>query len=196
MNHWIEHDADGRILLAASCEMEPPAMYGGTVVAVAAEVDAGRALFLDGEVVDVGVAPSMLHVIDPATQSWRVPGKTPLQAAQDEKWTEMRTERDNRETGGFPHAGKVFDSDPVSVQRISGAAQAAQLALATSAPFAITWVCQDNSTIDLDAAGMVGVMVALVEYAGALHATARTLRTAIYDAAATLESVAAVAWPA
>jgi hypothetical protein len=70
MNHWIEHDANGRILLAASCELEPPAVYGGTVVAVAAEVDAGRALFLDGTVVDVGVAPSSLHVLDPATQSW------------------------------------------------------------------------------------------------------------------------------
>lgn len=70
MKHWIEHAADGRLLGAATCPDAPPAMRGGTVVEVPFEVDAARALYLDGEIVVLDPPPSALHVIDPATQSW------------------------------------------------------------------------------------------------------------------------------
>jgi hypothetical protein len=70
MNHWIEYSADGRILSSARCHDEPPSMYGGTVLSVQHKVDARRSLYLNGEVVDVGQAPSPFHRINPATRSW------------------------------------------------------------------------------------------------------------------------------
>jgi hypothetical protein len=99
-----------------------------------------------------------------------------------------------RETQGFPYLGKVFDSDPRSVQRISVAVAAAQAALGAGAPFSIDWTCADNSTITMDGQQMAALPVAFAIWGDALHQQAKALRAQI-EAATTVEDVQAVAWP-
>lgn len=190
---YLEVAPDGRIIAAS--ESEITALNGGEVVQVDGAVDPLSSLYIDGEVLDVGPRPSFRHVMSPAARSWVVPGTTPLQLAQQAKWDAVKAERDRLETAGFPYLGKWIDSDARSVQRITGAVQSAQAALAAGAPFEIGWTCADNSVIELDGQQMLGMTVALAEHANGLHVTARGLRALIYAVDATESSVAAVAWP-
>ena len=99
-----------------------------------------------------------------------------LAAAKAAKLAAINAERDRREREGFPYLGKVLDSNPRSVQRITAAALAAQAALAAGQPFSLDWTCADNSTLTLDAAGMIGMPVALARHAAVLHDHARALK--------------------
>ncbi|RCW73798.1 DUF4376 domain-containing protein [Pseudorhodoferax soli] len=194
MSYWVEHDG-GLVLLAMSGGGEPHAQMGGTVAEVEALCDPAQCLYLDGEVLDLGPAPSFRHVRDAEMRAWVVPGVSALALAQDAKWAEIKAERNRLETAGFPYMGKVVDSDAESALRITGATSAAQAALAIGAPFSIDWTCQDNTVLALDASQMVGMLVALAQHADHLHQVSRTLRAAIYAEDATEASVAAVAWP-
>lgn len=106
------------------------------------------------------------------------------------KRAEINTARDRAEQGGFEYLGKVFDSDPISCQRISTAAQA--MALAPDGT-TITWTCQDNSTIDLTAQELVGLVVALGTWSNACHEKATALKAKI-EAAQTAEELELITW--
>lgn len=95
------------------------------------------------------------------------------------KRAEINQARDAAEQGGFEYMGKVFDSDQVSAQRISMAAQA--MALAPDGT-TITWTCQDNSTIDLTAQELVGLVVALAQHSNTCHEKATALKAKIEEA--------------
>jgi len=201
MKNWIEHAPSGRIYFSGRGSELPVAgdHEDGILVETEQVVDVARSLYVDGSVLDLGERPSPMHVIDVAARAWALwtpPGSTPLQVAQDAKWAEIKAERDRLETAGFPYFGKWIDSDARSVQRITGAVQSAQAALAAGAAFEIGWTCSDNSVIELDGQEMLGMTVALAAHANDLHVTARGLRALIYAEDATEASVAAVAWPA
>lgn len=115
-------------------------------------------------------------------------------AAKEAKRSEINRLRDQKETEGFPYMGKVIDSHERAAARIFGAVQAAQAALSANQPFSIDWTCADNSILTLDAQGMIGMSVAMAEYANALHETARTLKSQV-DAATTQAELDAVEWP-
>ena len=103
----------------------------------------------------------------------------PLEELKEAKRAEINTARDQAEQGGFEYMGKVFDSDQVSAQRISMAAQAMALADDTAT---ITWTCQDNSTIDLTAQELVGLVVALAQHSNTCHEKATALKAKIEEA--------------
>ncbi len=129
-------------------------------------------------------------------QKWKAADAPPvrtLQEVKNDKRQQINSIRDNLEQGGFPYMDKTIDSNPVSVQRITVAVQAAQAAAGVGQPFAIDWTCQDNSLLSLDAIGMMGMPVALALFAKALHETARA-RKDLIDAATTVAEVEAVAW--
>lgn len=110
----------------------------------------------------------------------------------------INAERDRREELGFPYRGKWFDSTPRSVQRITAAALAVQAVLATGQPYSVDWTCADNSTLILDAAGVVGIPVALAQHAAALHDHARVLKAAVAAAGSEADLVAIdiqAGWP-
>lgn len=112
--------------------------------------------------------------------------------------TAINTRRDSLEESGFPYLDKQIDSDPRSVQRISTAVQAAQAAVGAGQPFSIDWTCADDSTLTLDAAGMMGMPVALAMHANAIHQHARALKSAVEAAtsSADLEAIDITAgWP-
>lgn len=118
-------------------------------------------------------------VINPDT--WiieAIPAPT-LKEVKDQKRAEINAARDQAEQGGFEYMGKVFDSDQVSAQRISMAAQA--MALAPDGT-TITWTCQDNSTIDLTAQELVGLVVALAQHSNTCHEKATALKAKIEEA--------------
>ena len=95
------------------------------------------------------------------------------------KREEINKARDEAEQGGFEYMNKIFDSDQVSAQRISMAAQAMALAPEGTT---ITWTCQDNTTIDLTAQELVGLVVALAEWSNTCHKKATALKVKIEEA--------------
>lgn len=129
-------------------------------------------------------------------QRWKAAGTPPqrtLEQIKLDKRNQINSKRDNLEQSGFPYQDKIIDSNPVSVQRITVAVQAAQAALGAGQPFAIEWTCQDNSILALDAVGMMGMPVAMAIFAKDLHETARAKKDLI-DAAETVGEVEAVTW--
>lgn len=113
-----------------------------------------------------------------------VPPRWPnLPTARADIWAACRLRRDAIEAAGFPYLGHQLDSDPRAVQRINTAVQAAQAALQGGQPFAIGWTCMDGHILDLDAAGMIGMPVALAMHANALHLVARQFKARIAAAA-------------
>lgn len=124
---------------------------------------------------------------------WYLLGYAPKKTLEElklAKRAEINQARDNAEQGGFEYMGKVFDSDQVSAQRISMAAQAMALAPEGTT---ITWTCQDNTTIDLTAQELVGLVVALAEWSNTCHQKATALKAQI-DAAKTAEELEKITW--
>ncbi len=117
-----------------------------------------------------------------------------IEELKTRKWNSVRIERDRLEQAGVPYLGKILDSDTVSVQRIAIAVQAAQAAIAANVPFTLAWTMQDNTAVEMDAAQVVGMSVALAQYSDGLHQTARALREQI-EAAETVEELANIKWP-
>lgn len=129
-------------------------------------------------------------VINPDT--WiieAIPAPT-LKEVKDQKRAEINAARDQAEQGGFEYMGKVFDSDQVSAQRISMAAQAMALADDTAT---ITWTCQDNTTIDLNKTQLIGMVAALAAWSNTCHQKATALKAQI-DAAETAEELEKITW--
>lgn len=121
----------------------------------------------------------------------------PCATLEEEKaaaWKNIKAERNRREQAGVPYLGKVIDSDPTSVQRISIAVQAAQAAIGAGQDLSLDWTCQDNSVLTMTAEQVVGMSVVLAQYSTGLHQIARELREQI-EAATTAEEVQAVKWP-
>ena len=118
-------------------------------------------------------------VINPDTRIIEAIPAPTLKEVKDQKRAEINAARDQAEQGGFEYMGKVFDSDQVSAQRISMAAQA--MALAPDGT-TITWTCQDNSTIDLTAQELVGLVVALAQHSNTCHEKATALKAKIEEA--------------
>lgn len=113
-----------------------------------------------------------------------------LNELKEAKRAEINQARDEAEQGGFEYMGKVFDSDPISCQRISMAAQAMALVDDIAK---ITWTCQDNTTIDLNKTQIAGVVVALAEWSNTCHQKATALKAQI-DAAKTAEELEKITW--
>jgi hypothetical protein len=181
-------NAHGQIVMRGHT-LDLPQISGCRAFAEKAPEDSYRG----GDVwVQMPAKPSDAHIFDWSTKAWIDPRTLADMKAQ--RWAEMKRHRNLLEASSFPYLGKRLDSDARSVARINTAVQAAQAALATGEPFAITWTCADNTTLALDSAGMLGAPVALALYADQLHQTCKTLRSQI-DAATTPAQVQAVAWP-
>lgn len=101
--------------------------------------------------------------------------------------------RDAEITGGFTYLDKPIDSDRDSIMSITGAGVAALAAKSAGLPYSVTWTCADDSTIVLDADGVLGMVVALAMFADAQHAKARPLKDAIKNAK-TPDDLGKVVW--
>lgn len=113
-----------------------------------------------------------------------------LDELKSQKRAEINSARDRTEQGGFEYLGKTFDSDPISCQRISTAAQAMAFAPEETA---IVWTCQDNTTISLNKTQLAGLVAALAEWSNTCHQKATALKAKI-DAAETAEELENITW--
>lgn len=128
--------------------------------------------------------------------SWYLLGfapERPLEELKALKREEINKARDNAEQGGFEYLGKMFDSDPVSCQRIALASQTALISKQASQEFSVEWTCQDNSKIILSADETIGLSVALTKWSNECHIRAGKLKILI-DEAKTKEEVDAINW--
>ena len=89
--------------------------------------------------------------------------------------------------------GKIFDSDEISCIRMSCAAQAMQMATMSEENPTITWTCQDNTTIDLTAQELMGLVVALAEWSNTCHQKATDLKAKIENATSR-EELEQISW--
>lgn len=126
--------------------------------------------------------------VDYATYlKWVAEGNTPVTAEtlpeiKARVRNEIVRQRDNAITGGFSFMGKLIDSDRDSVMAITGAAVAALAAKAAALPYSVTWTCADDSTLTIDADGVLGLAVSMAMFADAQHNKARPLKDAIKNA--------------
>lgn len=185
----VSIDADFRFVDVSALDADIESIYFDTAKNVGVVIFTNQPMQMMGKT-------TYENIYSKYVQAWRAAGTPPtrtLEQVKTDKREQINSMRDNLEQSGFPYLDKVIDSNPVSVQRITVAVQAAQAAIGAGQPFAITWTCQDNSTLDLDAVGMMGMPVALAMFANTLHETARAKKELI-DAATTIEEVEAVTW--
>ncbi len=127
-----------------------------------------------------------------STMSWVDPRD--LAQHKEDRWTYIKTRRDQAEGSPFTWSTYTFDGDSSSQQRIQGAVQLAVLATQAQQPFSIDWTLFDNTVATLDAMAMFGVGQALATSVGTAYAIGRALRDEI-AAATTQEEVEAIDWP-
>lgn len=114
-------------------------------------------------------------------------------------WERAKALRDQHKVAGVTIANVgTVQTDDVSTQNITGLVVMAQVAIANGQPFSEPFTLADNSVVTFDAAGMIGMGVAVGQFVSAVYARARDLRTQL-DAATTLEALAAIdvtaGWP-
>lgn len=120
----------------------------------------------------------------------------PLADVKTKKKAEINNKRNQLETAGFLYQGKKFDSDQRSADRMQVAALAAQAALNTGSEFSVTWTVQDNTTVTLDAAGVLGMVAAFAQYGAGVFEQAKALKAQVdSEACDTGAKVKAVEWP-
>lgn len=124
--------------------------------------------------------PSPHFIFDYEVKQWIDPRS--LDEIKAQKWTEIKSERDSLEFGGFEFEGNIYDSDQVSQGRIKGA---------SSSGIDQTWTLADNTTAELSASQLQQLYAALQVHIASVHERGRIARQLIFDAE-TKEQVEAV----
>lgn len=118
---------------------------------------------------------------------------TDLEKAKEAKREEINNARTNAELSGFVYENKPFDSDRDSISRISNAAITAQSTLLMQQPFNVAWTLMDNSVMQLDAKGVLGMQSAMVQNVDAINTKSRELKLKIDDAKS-IEELEEITW--
>ena len=121
--------------------------------------------------VSIGDAPTDNHTFDYSFKQWR--DTRSLDDLKAQKWTEIKSQRDRLEFGGFEFEGNIYDSDQVSQGRIMGAASAG-----VNQP----WTLADNTTVNLTASQLQQLYAALQAHIASVHERGRIARQLIFDA--------------
>ena len=123
------------------------------------------------EFVSIGEPPSSHHYFDYEIKQWVDPRS--LDEIKAQKWSEIKSQRDHLEFGGFEFEGNIYDSDQVSQGRIMGAA---------AAGIDQTWTLADNTTVELSALQLQQLYAALQAHIAGVHERGRIARQLIHDA--------------
>lgn len=114
------------------------------------------------------------------------------------KWEAVKAKRTEVQTGGCNTPSGRAQTDLESLGLINGAVTMAILSLQASAPYSIEFTLADNTSIALDAAGMIALGQAVGIFIAVSHARSVALRAAI-DAAADPAALDAIdiesGWP-
>lgn len=132
------------------------------------------------EFIQLGAAPNKYCFFDYELREWFDPRT--LDQIKNQRWSEIKTARDQMEFGGFEFEGLIYDSDQVSQARIMGAAVAGIDQI---------WTLADNTTVELTAQQLKGLYAALQAHVASAHEKGRNARQLIYEAE-TKEQVEAI----
>ena len=121
--------------------------------------------------VEMPTQPSPHFIFDYEVKQWIDPRS--LDEIKAQKWTEIKSERDSLEFGGFEFEGNIYDSDQVSQGRIMGA---------SSSGIDQTWTLADNTTAELSASQLQQLYAALQAHIASVHERGRIARQLIYEA--------------
>ncbi len=116
-------------------------------------------------------APSQYHTFDYTTKQWI--DQRSLDEIKAQRWTEIKSQRNQLEFGGFEFEGNVYDSDQVSQGRIMGAAAAGAEQ---------TWTLANNTTVELTAHQLKELYAALQVHIAGAHERGRIARQLIFEA--------------
>ena len=124
--------------------------------------------------------PADNYIFNYVTKQWVDPRT--IDVIKSQKWTEIKSKRDDFEFGIFEFEGNIYDSDQVSQARIMGAvmAQVDQV-----------WTLANNTTVDLTASQLMQLYQALQVHIASAHERGRIAREAI-QAATTKEQIEAI----
>lgn len=138
-------------------------------------------------------APGPEYAFDWPTLQWVDPRD--LDDLKAAAWARIKAARDAAEAAPLTVGAHVYDADPISVQRVMGAVQMAQLAVQAGqgADWLITWTLADNSPVQLSAAQMIDVGMSLATQISSAHARGRLLRAQI-DAATDSAQLDLITW--
>lgn len=123
------------------------------------------------EFISIGEPPSPNLMFDYATKLWTDPRS--LDEIKAQKWSEIKSQRDHLEFGGFEFGGNIYDSDQVSQGRIMGAA---------AAGVDQTWTLANNATVELTTLQLQQLYAALQSHIASVHERGRIARQLIYEA--------------
>lgn len=112
-----------------------------------------------------------------------------LEEMRAAKVLEINAARDAAIVSGFEFNGVLYDSDPKSIQRISGAVTLGML----NPAFETDWITFDNSVVRLNAAQLAGLGAAAGQHEATQIFKARQLKDQAL-AATTREQLAAITW--
>ena len=138
------------------------------------EMPAMDQFWSDGEWLTTPEQPSPHHIFDYNHKIWIDPRT--LDQHKDQKWSEIKLQREIAEYGGFIYEDNIFDSDVISQGRLSAAAQ-----LGVS----VDWTLQDNSVVNLTHEQLLNVMRSLAAHISTCHERGRIARQLIYDSQTT-----------
>ena len=130
--------------------------------------------------VSIGMQPSSAHIYDYNIKKW-VDHRS-LDEIKTQKWTEIKSKRDDFEFGIFEFEGNIYDSDQVSQARIMGAVLAGLPQI---------WTLANNTTVSLSAEQLKSLYAALQMHVAVAHERGRIAREAI-QAATTKEQIEAI----
>lgn len=116
-------------------------------------------------------APSLQHVFDYEIKQWIDPRT--LDEIKAQKWSEIKSQRNQLEFGGFEFEGNVYDSDQVSQGRIMGAALSGVDQV---------WTLAANTTVALSALQLQQLYAALQAHIASVHERGRIARQLIFEA--------------
>lgn len=136
-----------------------------------------------------GPAPTSYHLWNPVLGAWALPAGA-LQKARADRWASIKQARTQAEWAGFAWDGSLFDSDPVSQQRLTAAVTLAQI---SPNGFEVSWTLKDNTVRLLTASDLLGVGAALGGHVASVFARSQELRGQI-DAAQSVEDVLSLNW--
>jgi len=121
--------------------------------------------------VEMPAQPSPYFIFDYEIKQWIDPRS--LDEIKAQKWTEIKSQRDQLEFSGFEFEGNTYDSDQVSQGRIMGA---------VSAGVDQTWTLADNTTVNLTASQLQQLYAELQAHIASVHERGRIARQLIFDA--------------
>lgn len=126
------------------------------------------------------------------THSW-VDSRT-LQQVKDQKWEQIKRDRDAAINAPLSTPYGVFDADANSRANIANSVLYLQTLEQQGTPGTVDWTLADNTIITLNYAEMSEVGLLLGQRTNAAYDTGRALRAQI-DAATTIAEVDAIHWP-